>query len=325
MTKASLLNVKNLNVSFMRDKAEVCAVDGIAINIASGQIVGLVGESGCGKSLTGQAIMGLLRHKRAVRVSGEVDFQNKNLLGMSEKQLRSIRGNEVAMIFQEPLTSLNPVFTIGNQLVEAYRLHQRIPFEQAYTASVEILKSVNIPDPVRCMGEYPHQLSGGMRQRVMIAMALTCDPKVLIADEPTTALDVTIQAQILRLLLRLREERDMGILLITHDLGVVAQVCDVVNVMYGGHIVEKGTVEDVLFSPRHPYTKGLIRSMPKIGNRRDKLQPLKGHVPALGQFPKGCRFRNRCEFAFEKCSQTPKLGAEAHPAACWLIDKGLGA
>ena len=318
MQSVNLLNVKNLSVGFKYESSIVDAVHSISFKVDQGKIVGLVGESGCGKSLTALSIMGLTRRKKTISQTGEILFNEQNLVSISEDQFRKIRGNEISMIFQEPLTSLNPVFSIGNQLNEALKIHKKITGAEAEARSIELLKLVKIPEPVKRMKEYPHQLSGGMRQRVMIAMALACNPKLLIADEPTTALDVSIQAQILKLILELRDKIGMGVLLITHDLGVVAQVCDVVHVMYGGTIVESGSTEDVLFNPKHPYTLGLIHSMPRIGARQKKLQPLQGQVPALGKFPEGCKFRNRCSLAIEKCKTEPSLGSGAHKTACWV-------
>ena len=314
-----LLQVTDLSIGFQQSKQVNQAVEGVNFFVGKGEIVGLVGESGCGKSLTSMAIMGLLRRNKSVIQTGEITFAGEDLAQVSEKNYRRIRGGKISMIFQEPLTSLNPVFTVGNQIMEVLRLHESLDKKIAFDRAVELLQTVKIPEPAKRMLEYPHQLSGGMRQRVMIAMSLAGQPDLLIADEPTTALDVTIQAQILDLLLSIRKKTGMGILFITHDLGVVAEVCDTVYVMYGGRVVEKGRVTDVLFDPQHPYTRGLIKAMPHVGARKTKLQPIQGHVPTLGDFPKGCRFRDRCEHAFAQCENKPELShGTDHQYACWL-------
>ncbi len=318
-----LLEVKNLKTGFKTDDGSFLAVDEISFSLERGKTLGIVGESGCGKSVTSLSIMRLIADPPGKILGGEILFEGKDLLKLSEEEMRKIRGNEIAMIFQEPMTSLNPVFTIGNQIGEAIALHQKgLSKQQVREKSIEMLKLVNIPEPDRRVDEYPHQLSGGMRQRVMIAMALSCNPKLLIADEPTTALDVTIQAQILDLVRNLQKEFNASMILITHDLGVVAETCDHVAVMYAGKIVEYGTVEDIFYRPKHRYTKGLLNSIPhfETGSRRERLETIKGLVPSLLNLPKGCRFQDRCNFAQENCRQSePALKniTATHTAACF--------
>ena len=300
-----LLEVKNLQTQFPTRGGLVKAVNDVSFYINEGELLGLVGESGCGKSITALSIMGLIAPPGKV-VGGEVRFKGEDLLKASENRLRELRGNDVAMIFQDPMTSLNPVYTVGEQIAEALRLHRKLDKKAAWTQAIEAMKEVSIPDPARRVNDYPHQLSGGMRQRVMIAMALACNPELLIADEPTTALDVTIQAQILELLNELRETRKLAVLLITHDLGVVAEVADRVCVMYTGKVVEESPVEEIFKSPKHPYTQGLLKSVPKlrgIGETKEtRLSTIEGTVPSPTNLPHGCHFAPRCEFVMENCT-----------------------
>lgn len=322
MERKKVLEINNLCTSFFSDKGETPAVDGVDFSIREGEILGIVGESGCGKSVTSLSIMGLLPKPAGKIVNGEILFQGENLVQASEKRMRAIRGNDIAMIFQEPMTSLNPLFTIGNQLMEAIKIHKKWTKAEAKVRAVEILKLVGLPRAEELLNEYPHQLSGGMRQRVMIAMAMVCDPKLLIADEPTTALDVTIQAQILRLMKQLNEKMNTAIMLITHDLGVVAEVCDRVIVMYSGKIVEEGTVHNLFKNPKHPYTMGLLKSVPDMRGKRERLYSIPGNVPRPGSMRSGCRFAPRCEFAFEQCfNENPLLydtETENHRVRCFL-------
>jgi peptide/nickel transport system ATP-binding protein len=317
----TLLEITELKMHFHTDKGVVKAVDGVDITVREGEIVGLVGEYGCGKSVTSLSVMGLVPQPPGKIAGGSIKFNGKELTTLSAKELQKLRGNEMAMIFQEPMTSLNPVFTIGNQMVEAIRLHKKEVSKQvARTLALEALKSVGIArDGV--LDEYPHQLSGGMRQRVMIAMAMVCNPKLLIADEPTTALDVTIQAQILDLMRKLNKETNTAILMITHDLGVVAELCDRVIVMYAGQVVEEADVRTLFKNPKHPYTAGLLKSIPQLDQRRERLYSIPGNVPNPRNMPKGCRFAPRCEFAMEVCQEKePELSIieENHISRCWL-------
>jgi peptide/nickel transport system ATP-binding protein len=303
-----LLEVKNLQTHFPARAGLVRAVDGVSFYIDRGELLGLVGESGCGKSITALSIMRLIAPPGKI-VGGEISFDGRNLLKLSDSEMRAIRGDDIAMIFQDPMTSLNPVFTVGEQIAEALRLHRKLSRKAARAAAIEAMREVSIPDPARRVDDYPHQLSGGMRQRVMIAMALACDPKLLIADEPTTALDVTIQAQILELLNELRKNRELGVLLITHDLGVVAEVADRVAVMYTGRIVEESPVEELFARPRHPYTEGLLRSVPKLARltaataaRAERLETIEGTVPSPTDLPPGCHFAPRCPYRMPRCT-----------------------
>lgn len=320
----AVLEVKNLRTGFRVEAGELIAVDDVSFSVSPGKTIGIVGESGCGKSVTSLSIMGLIPNPPGRIISGEILFKGKNLVKMGAGEMRKIRGNEISMIFQEPMTSLNPVFTIGNQIMESVILHQNLSKAEARKKAIEMLKLVGIPAPDRRIDDYPHQLSGGMRQRVMIAMALSCNPTVLIADEPTTALDVTIQAQILELLKDLREKLKMAVVLITHDLGVVAETCDHVVVMYAGKVAEQGTVEDIFYRPAHPYTRGLLNSIPSHGDATKKggrLETIPGLVPNLMNLPKGCRFQERCTRKQAKCSESePKLeSVEAgHAASCFF-------
>jgi len=301
-----LLEVANLHTHFQTREGLVRAVDGVSFYLDRGELLGLVGESGCGKSITALSIMRLIAPPGKI-VAGEILFEGRNLLTLSNAQMRDVRGNDIAMIFQDPMTSLNPVFTVGEQIAEALRLHRRLSRKAARAAAVEAMREVAIPDPVLRADDYPHQLSGGMRQRVMIAMALACDPKVLIADEPTTALDVTIQAQVLELLNNLRRTRDLAVLLITHDLGVVAEVADRVAVMYTGKIVEESPVDELFARPKHPYTEGLLRSVPKLTTKDVvkpvRLQTIEGTVPKATALPPGCHFEPRCEYRMPRCRE----------------------
>ena len=323
--RKSVLQVKNLQTTFFTDSGEIPAVDHIDFQLKEGEILGIVGESGCGKSVTSLSIMGLVPSPPGKIVGGEILFNNRDLLKMSEAQMRHVRGNDIAMIFQEPMTSLNPLFTIGNQLIEAVLIHEKKwSKKQAAERAIEMLKLVGLPRASDLMRDYPHQLSGGMRQRVMIAMALVCNPTVLIADEPTTALDVTIQAQILKLMKELNTRLNTAVLLITHDLGVVAETCERVIVMYSGQIIEEASVKKIFENPEHPYTKGLIQSVPDIRYKKDRLYSIAGNVPKPGTIERGCRFAARCEFAFERClEENPELyeTSAAHQTRCFLYDK----
>jgi len=315
----ALLDVRNLRTSFFTSQGEARAVDGVSFSVEPGQTLGLVGESGCGKTMTALSILRLTPPAGRI-VGGEIVFDGRNLLTVTEAEMRGVRGNAIAMIFQEPMSSLNPVFTVGNQIAEAVRLHQGLGRQAARAKAVEMLELVEIPEPERRVDEYPHQLSGGMRQRVMIAMALSCHPRLLIADEPTTALDVTIQAQILDLLAGLQQRLGMGLILVTHDLGVVAERADHVAIMYAGRIVEQTTVHAIFAQPLHPYTRGLLRSIPKVGaERRRRLEAIPGVVPDLLRLPSGCHFRDRCPQAIAPCAAVDPSLDEVQPghwAAC---------
>src|SRR2546425_6167797 len=301
-----LLEVRNLHTQFQTREGLVRAVDGVSFHLDRGELLGLVGESGCGKSITALSIMRLIAPPGRI-VAGEIDFDGQSLLALSNAAMRAIRGNDIAMIFQDPMTSLNPVFTVGEQIAEALRLHRKLSRKDARKAAIDAMQEVAIPDSELRAGDYPHQLSGGMRQRVMIAMALACDPKVLIADEPTTALDVTIQAQILELLNNLRKTRELAVLLITHDLGVVAEVADRVAVMYTGKIVEQSPVAELFARPKHPYTEGLLRSVPKLTAKdvakAQRLQTIEGVVPKPTALPPGCHFEPRCPYRMPRCRE----------------------
>lgn len=324
MDKNPVLEVTRLKTSFFTDDGEVPAVDDVSFHINEGEILGIVGESGCGKSVTSLSVMGLIQKPGKI-VSGNILFNGEDLTKMSDKRMREIRGNDIAMIFQEPMTSLNPLFTIGNQLIEVIKIHHKWTKKQATDRAVEMLKLVGLPRAEELIHSYPHELSGGMRQRVMIAMAMICDPKLLIADEPTTALDVTIQKQILRLMKQLNHSLNTAIMLITHDLGVVAEVCERVVVMYAGRIVEEGDVKTIFKNPKHPYTMGLIKSVPDMRGKKETLSSIPGNVPKPGSIKQGCRFAPRCEFAHDRCFQeTPELyqlDEEGHRARCFLHDR----
>jgi peptide/nickel transport system ATP-binding protein len=298
----ALLDVRNLRTSFFTLHGEARAVDGVSFSVDAGRTLGLVGESGCGKTMTALSILRLTPPAARI-VSGGILFDGRDLLTLGETEMRHLRGNAIAMIFQEPMSSLNPVFTVGNQIAEAVRLHQGLSRRAAHEKAIEMLKLVEIPEAERRVDEYPHQLSGGMRQRVMIAMALSCHPRVLIADEPTTALDVTIQAQILDLLAGLQQRLGMAMILVTHDLGIVAERADDVAIMYAGRIVEQAPVEAIFSRPLHPYTRGLLRSIPKVGaEKARRLEAIPGVVPDLSQLPSGCHFRDRCARAISRCT-----------------------
>jgi peptide/nickel transport system ATP-binding protein/oligopeptide transport system ATP-binding protein len=300
-----LLQIRNLNIAFDTSRGQVQPVRDVSYAVFPGQTLAVVGESGSGKSVTALSILRLIPSPPGQYLGGEINFQGQNLLGYSEKQMRAVRGKDIAMIFQEPMTSLNPVYTIGDQIVEAVTLHQGVRGRAAYDVAERALRDVGIADAKRRLGEYPHQMSGGMRQRVMIAMALSCQPKLLIADEPTTALDVTIQAQILELLQELQAKRGMSIVLITHDLGVVAENADVVAVMYASRVVEFTTVERLFDDPKHPYTNGLFRAIPRLGEGKDRLDTIPGTVPNPAKFPTGCKFHTRCQRTCELASAAP--------------------
>ena len=303
---SQLLEVNNLRTHFQTRAGLVRAVDDVSFNIAEGELLGLVGESGCGKSITALSVMRLISPPGKI-VSGSIRFKGEELTTATEERMRGIRGDDIAMIFQDPMTSLNPVFTVGEQIAEALRLHRKLDKKAAWAGAIEAMKEVSIPSPERRASDYPHQLSGGMRQRVMIAMALACDPELLIADEPTTALDVTIQAQILELLDELRRTRKLAVLLITHDLGVVAEVADRVCVMYTGKIVEESGIDEIFANPKHPYTQGLLRSVPKlheIGSlKAERLKTIEGTVPSPTDLPFGCHFAPRCDFRLDVCTE----------------------
>jgi len=318
--KPTLLEIKGLKTYFQTDEGVVPAVDGVDITVYEGETVGIVGESGCGKSVTSLTTMRLTPGKV---VDGSITFEGRDLLALSDEEIRKVRGNEMAMIFQEPMTSLNPVFTIGQQIGEAVEIHTQYNKQQARQRTIEMLKLVGIPRAEQIVDEYPHQLSGGMRQRVMIAMAMSCNPKLLIADEPTTALDVTIQAQILDLMRELKEEHNTAIMMITHDLGVVAEMCDRVVVMYAGKVVEEADVVTLFTNPKHPYTQGLMKSIPRLDGTEQRLYSIKGSVPIPGSLRKGCTFAPRCEYATDICREgVPELVKveEGHSCRCWLYE-----
>ena len=318
-----LLELRDLKTHFYTDEGVAKAVDGVTYVVKRGETLGVVGESGCGKSVTALSVMRLIPDPPGRIVAGSIRFEGVDLASLSEEEMRKVRGNDIGMIFQEPMTSLNPVFTVGDQIIEAVMLHREASYEEARERAVEMLRLVGIPSPESRVDDYPHQMSGGMRQRVMIAMALSCDPKLLIADEPTTALDVTIQAQILDLMNRLQKELGMSILLITHDLGVVAQNAHHVAVMYAGKVVEYSNTREVFGNPRHPYTVGLFRSIPKLGVKVARLDTIPGTVPSALEFPAGCRFNNRCPFATDRCTtDEPSLReiAPGHTVACHFAE-----
>ncbi|HPQ37458.1 MAG TPA: ABC transporter ATP-binding protein [Synergistaceae bacterium] len=323
----ALLEVKNLRTFFDTDRGLIRAVDGVSFSIESGKTLGIVGESGCGKSVTALSIMRLV-HKPVGRIAGgEILFENADLLKNSEKQMRSVRGNHISMIFQEPMTSLNPVYTVGFQIMEPLILHQNLSSREAKKRAIEMLDIVGIPNASQRVEEYPHQLSGGQRQRAMIAMALACNPALLIADEPTTALDVTVQAQILDLMNNLKREFGSSVMLITHDLGVIAETAQHVVVMYAGKVVEEAPVRPLFKDSKHPYTRGLLRSIPKIREDRERLDVIPGVVPNPLNFPPGCRFHNRCPECFEKCTrEEPPLYIlnDGRKCRCWLYENDPG-
>ena len=321
---SDLLRVENLRTSFQTEAGTLRAVDGVDLELRRGRTLGVVGESGSGKSVTALSLMRLIDPPGWVHEDSRVLFEGRDLTALREDEMEAVRGKDISMIFQEPMTSLNPVFTVGDQIVEAVRIHERVGEKAAAARAVEMLQLVGIPEAGRRFSDYPHQLSGGMRQRVMIAIALSCNPKLLIADEPTTALDVTIQAQILELMKDLRDRLEMSIMLITHDLGVVAEMADDVAVMYAGRVVEQGPVADVFGSPQHPYTEALLHSIPLLGmTQAEPLKVIRGTVPSPLDWPEGCRFRPRCDYAFEKCVEQPPLfDVGIQSSACWLCRDG---
>jgi peptide/nickel transport system ATP-binding protein len=316
-----LLEVDDLSVSFATEDGTVRAVDGVSFELARGQVLGIVGESGSGKSVTAMTIMGLTRGVNA-RFDGAVRYQGKDLLQASDTEMQDYRGNEIGMIFQDPMTSLNPVYRVGEQITEAIQAHEKVDRRNAKRRAVELLKQVGIPNPESRVDDFPHQFSGGMRQRAMIAMALSCNPAILIADEPTTALDVTIQAQIIELIGRLKDDFDSAVIMITHDLGVVADIADEILVMYAGRVVERAATRDLFYDPQMPYTWGLLGSIPRLDRPRpDRLYSIKGAPPSLINAPAGCKFRPRCPHAFEKCVEEPPLEQRVetpgHLDRCW--------
>ena len=320
-----LLEVKDLHTSFVTDSGEVKAVNGVSFNLREGEVLGIVGESGSGKSVTAYSIMQILAENGRI-TSGQVLYRGEDITKYSKKQMASFRGKKCSMIFQDPMTSLNPVFTVGNQLMEAILLHTDKNHAQAKERAVEMLKLVGVNEPERRIKQYPHELSGGMRQRVMIAMALACEPDILIADEPTTALDVTIQAQILELMQKLQKTLGMAIIMVTHDLGVIADMCDKIIVMYGGSICERGTADDIFYDPRHEYTKGLLRSIPNVKNSKERLVPISGTPINLLNMPKRCAFCSRCDQAMKIClDEKPEEMAlsDTHSASCWMNVKRM--
>lgn len=315
-----ILQVKNLSTSFNVDSGEVRAVNGISFNLEKGKVLGIVGESGSGKSVTAYSIMRILVEPGRI-TGGEILFNGENIVNYSARQMREFRGKRISIIFQDPMTSLNPVYTIGNQLREAILLHTNRNHEQANARALEMLQLVGVNEPEKRLKQYPHELSGGMRQRVMIAMALACEPDILIADEPTTALDVTIQAQILELMQELQKKLGMAIIMITHDLGVIADMCDEIIVMYAGRICERGTADEIFYNPRHEYTKGLLRSIPRLDSKHHKLIPIAGSPVDLTNMPKGCAFASRCDKCMKICLE--ELPQELpinddHLASCWM-------
>ena len=326
-TNNNILEIKNLHTYFYTDSGVIKSVDGVDIELREGTTLGIVGESGSGKSVTALSVMGLLMGTTGKVAEGEILFEGRDLTKLDDEERRKMRGEKISMIFQEPMTSLTPVMKIGDQITECILMHNNISKQEAWDKAVEMLKLTGVPRVERMMKEYPFQLSGGQRQRVMIAMALVCKPKILIADEPTTALDVTIQAQILDLMENLKQKTGTSILFITHDLGVVAEVCDDVVVMYSGRVVEKGDVRSIFASPSHPYTKGLLASIPKLGECAEELESIPGNVPNPKYMPQGCKFAPRCSCAFDKCREEEPgfydVG-EGHMSRCWLCEKKGG-
>ena len=326
-TNNNILEIKNLHTYFYTDSGVIKSVDGVDIELREGTTLGIVGESGSGKSVTALSVMGLLMGTTGKVAEGEILFEGRDLTKLDDEERRKMRGEKISMIFQEPMTSLNPVMKIGDQITECILMHNNISKQEAWDKAVEMLKLTGVPRVERMMKEYPFQLSGGQRQRVMIAMALVCKPKILIADAPTTALDVTIQAQILDLMENLKQKTGTSILFITHDLGVVAEVCDDVVVMYSGRVVEKGDVRSIFASPSHPYTRGLLASIPKLGECAEELESIPGNVPNPKYMPQGCKFAPRCSCAFDKCREEEPgfydVG-EGHMSRCWLCEKKGG-
>ena len=328
MNDQRVLEIRDLKTYFFTYEGVAKAVDGVTYQLAKGEPLGVVGESGCGKSVTALSILRLIPIPPGKIVGGEILFKGKNLIDLSEEEMRKIRGNRISMIFQEPMTSLNPVFTIGNQIQETIKLHQGLSKRDSLEKAIEMLRLVNIPSPERCVNQYPHELSGGMRQRAMIAMSLACNPEILIADEPTTALDVTIQAQILDLLNKLKEELGMAIILITHNLGVIAETVNRVLVMYAGKIVEEAKTKTLFENPQHPYTVGLLKSIPRLGDKvrhgKVRLSEIPGVVPSLYEIPSGCKFSTRCPSVMDICKEIePELKEieKGHFSACWLTNQ----
>ncbi len=321
---STLLQVKELRTHFFTQEGIIRAVDGVSYDVREGETVAIVGESGCGKSVSALSIMRLIPYPPGRIVAGEIWFSGKNLLALSDEEMRQVRGKEIAMIFQEPMTSLNPTLTIGRQLTETLEAHLEMQASEAERRAAELLHLVGIPEPERRLRQYPHQFSGGMRQRVMVAMALSCNPKLILADEPTTALDVTIQAQILELMKELSQRLGVAMVIITHNLGVVARYADRVNVMYAGKMIERGSARDIYETPRHPYTLGLLRSVPRLDQpRKARLEPIDGQPPDLANLPPGCSFRLRCTFAIDRCAhEVPPLSpvGAGHVSACWVAD-----
>lgn len=315
-----ILQVKDLHTSFFTDSGEVQAVNGVSFNLEAGKILGIVGESGSGKSVTSYSVMRILSDTGRI-TQGEILFRNEDISKFTEKQMHKFRGKHCSMIFQDPMTSLNPVYTVGNQLMEAILLHTDKTARQAKERAIEMLELVGVNEPAKRFKQYPYELSGGMRQRIMIAMALACEPDILIADEPTTALDVTIQAQILELMQDLQKRMGMAIILVTHDLGVIAEMCDEIIVMYGGRVCERGTAEDIFYNPRHEYTKGLLRSIPAVSGIKKRLTPISGTPINLLNMPEGCAFCSRCDAAMKICLSHPPEEIEispGHRASCWI-------
>ena len=328
MNDQRVLEIRDLKTYFFTYEGVAKAVDGVSYQLAKGEPLGVVGESGCGKSVTALSILRLIPIPPGKIVGGEILFKGKNLIDLSEEEMRKIRGNRISMIFQEPMTSLNPVFTIGNQIQETIKLHQGLSKRESLEKAIEMLRLVNIPSPERCVNQYPHELSGGMRQRAMIAMSLACNPEILIADEPTTALDVTIQAQILDLMNKLKEELGMAIILITHNLGVIAETVNRVLVMYAGKIVEEAKTKTLFENPQHPYTGGLLKSIPRLGDKvrhgKVRLSEIPGVVPSLYEIPSGCKFSTRCPSVMDICEEKePELKEieKGHFSACWLTNQ----
>jgi oligopeptide/dipeptide ABC transporter ATP-binding protein len=326
----TLLRIRDLHVHFDTDAGTVRAVDGVSYDVRRGETLALVGESGCGKSVSSMSILRLVPCPPGRLAGGQIEFEGEDLIAADEARMRALRGKHIAMIFQEPMSSLNPVYTVGDQIAESIILHQGVDAEIAREQTIHLLERVGIPSPDRRIDEYPHQMSGGMCQRVMIALALACNPKLLIADEPSTALDVTIQAQILELMRKIQSESGMSILLITHDLGVVAEMADRVVVMYAGSVVESADAIELFKRPRHPYTAGLFHSIPRLDTEETKLEPIEGNVPDAMSFPQGCKFHPRCRFAVERCRrEAPPLsdrhaldsGGSSHRSACWIVDE----
>ncbi|QRG69107.1 ABC transporter ATP-binding protein [Brevibacillus choshinensis] len=320
---SAMLTIDQLRTSFLQSGKKLTVIEGVSLTVEPGETVGVVGESGCGKSVTSMSIMQLLG--RNVEMSGSIRFQDKELLSLSDKEMQKIRGNQIAMIFQEPMTSLNPLHTIGKQISEPLRRHLGMSKQAAKERTIQLLRQVGIPRADEIIHDFPHQLSGGMRQRVMIAMAMACEPKLLIADEPTTALDVTIQAQILELMKKVRDEKGTSIMLITHDLGVVAEMCHRVIVMYAGQIVEEADVKKLFDDPKHPYTRGLMKSMPSVSVNQERLDAIPGAVPLLSEMPTGCRFAPRCSQVMDICHQkNPELlsVSDTQKCRCWLYREG---